>query len=184
MQRFAISGLCLAASLVVGLSSSAQAQTPQTKLNKEIVIAFYNALERIDEEDMRKYGRSDYIQHHSDAPIGLDGLISYLKSHPRRPCKPIDFVRTIAEGDLVMTLRRIPRPTPTGPKAVMAAVDIFHVQNGKVAEHWDYLETFAMETSAALCTPITQTASSERTSQFEYTLRIGLKKLLLIRGLH
>jgi len=42
----------------------------------------------------------------------------------------------VADGDLVMVHGRY---TGWGPKP-MVAVDIFRVENGKVAEHWDVMQ--------------------------------------------
>jgi predicted SnoaL-like aldol condensation-catalyzing enzyme len=112
--------------------------------NKEIVIAFYNALAQRDFDLMKKLGRSDYIQHNPAATTGLQGLIDYLQARPLAvPMPALEFVRTIAEGDVVMLLRRVPAPTATDAQAVRAIIDIFRVQDGKVAEHWDYFEEFA-----------------------------------------
>ena len=83
------------------------------------------------------------------------GLVDRIAERAPRPAgappiPPLQFVRVIAEGDYVMLLRRMPiapNPEPT-PQAERANVDIFRVQDGKVAEHWDYAENFPRGTDA------------------------------------
>jgi predicted SnoaL-like aldol condensation-catalyzing enzyme len=97
---------------------------------------------------LRELGREDYIQHNPYFETGFQGLFKMIALRPPRPADapaipPLEFVRVIAEGDLVMTLRRIlPPERNLPPEKEMANIDIFRVQDGKVAEHWDYQERF------------------------------------------
>lgn len=117
--------------------------TPLT--TRELVIAFYNAISQRDHGTIRRLGRPDYIQHNPDFETGLDGLIRTLQARTTPAATtPLEFVRVLVDGDHVMTLRRAP-PLPgraNEPDAEMAIVDIFRVQDGLVAEHWDYKEHF------------------------------------------
>jgi predicted SnoaL-like aldol condensation-catalyzing enzyme len=113
-------------------------------LNPSYEIRFYNALAQGDVATLQAFGRPDYIQHNPAFETGLAGLIKRINERPARPpgsppIPPLEFVRTAAEGDFVWTLRRMP---PPGPGKERANVDIFRVQDGKVAEHWDYQEIF------------------------------------------
>lgn len=53
------------------------------------------------------------------------------------PKQTVDFKRVIAEGDLVM-IQVVQPKTGDTPEAVI--VDIFRVENGKIAEHWDVMQ--------------------------------------------
>jgi predicted SnoaL-like aldol condensation-catalyzing enzyme len=53
------------------------------------------------------------------------------------PKQKVDFKRVIAEGDLVMT--EVVQPK-TGDMAETVIVDIFRVEDGKIAEHWDVMQ--------------------------------------------
>ena len=115
--------------------------------NRDLVIRFYNAIYQQDYALLRDLARPDYIQHNPHFETGIEGLIRTLMSRPQRgpnspPVQALEFVRTVSEGDLVVTLRKVPVPpnAPTG--AEKANVDFFRVQDGKIAEHWDYMETF------------------------------------------
>jgi predicted SnoaL-like aldol condensation-catalyzing enzyme len=120
-----------------------------TQESKDTVVRFYNALAQGDIATLQKLGRPDYIQHNPFFETGIDGLIKMIRSRPVRPSDappipPLEFVRIIAEGDYVMTLRRMPARGERAslPDSEVANVDIFRVQDGKVAEHWDYQEQF------------------------------------------
>jgi predicted SnoaL-like aldol condensation-catalyzing enzyme len=134
-----------ALALALALTATTQAQAAAMS-NKDIAIAFYNAFNQGDIEGLRRYGHDSYIQHNPAATTGLPGLIDYLRARQRPPGAavpgPLEFVRTIAEGDMVMLQRRVAAPTPEDPQRVGSIIDIYRVQDGKVAEHWDYFEYF------------------------------------------
>jgi predicted SnoaL-like aldol condensation-catalyzing enzyme len=137
------SAVAVALSLCL-VSAAAHAQTAQTEANKALAIRFYNALAQGDIATLQALGRPDYIQHNPAFETGLAGLIKRISERPARPpgsppIPPLEFVRTAAEGDFVWLLRKMP-PLASGKER--ANVDIFRVQDGKVAEHWDYQETF------------------------------------------
>ena len=117
----------------------------KVRSNRQLVIDFFNAIARRDYETIQQLGRPDYIQHNPDFETGLDGLMRTLRARTTPPATgPLAFVRVLEDGDIVMTLRRMP-PLPeraAEPGAEIAIVDIFRVQDGRVAEHWDYKEHF------------------------------------------
>ncbi|MEM1379000.1 MAG: nuclear transport factor 2 family protein [Pseudomonadota bacterium] len=76
-----------------------------------------------------------YVQHNPDVPDGpeaLKGLISQLLASGRFKA---DFVRVIAEGDMVAFHGRYVGFGPTP----MIAFDVFRIENGRIVEHWDNL---------------------------------------------
>jgi predicted SnoaL-like aldol condensation-catalyzing enzyme len=112
---------------------------------RDLVLAFYNGIAQRDYATLRKFGRPDYIQHNPDFETGLDGLIRTLQSRATPAATTsLDFVRVLVDGNFVMTLRRAPplSERASEPGAEIAIVDIFRVQGGLVAEHWDYKEHF------------------------------------------
>ena len=76
----------------------------------------------------------DYIQHNPTIPSGPAAIKDLI------PKLPKDFSyepgMVVAEGDLVMVHGRY---VGWGPKP-MVAVDIFRLEGGKVAEHWDVMQ--------------------------------------------
>ncbi len=75
-----------------------------------------------------------YKQHNprvADGPAGILEMIDYFARHPEaRPV--VHVVRAITDGDLVVTHSEYVR---RGRKIV--GVDMFRVDDGKLAEHWD-----------------------------------------------
>jgi predicted SnoaL-like aldol condensation-catalyzing enzyme len=49
----------------------------------------------------------------------------------------VEFLRVAAEGDLVFVQTRQPK---MGESPEMVIVDIFRVEKGKIAEHWDAMQ--------------------------------------------
>jgi len=149
MKRYTIAVMGALAAMVAAPLASAQAPL-SLEQKKAVVIQFYNALNRGDPDTLLALGRSDYRQHNPNFADGIMGLVDAVRARPPRPAgsvQPLEFVRVIAEGDYVMTLRRMTPPPGSPEGAVRANVDIFRVQDGKVAEHWDYQETFPRGTN-------------------------------------
>jgi predicted SnoaL-like aldol condensation-catalyzing enzyme len=107
----------------------------QTSRNKKLVIeALTGVFVRRDAESVSELFRPDYRQHNPMIPDGsasLPVLISSLS-----PEFKYEMGAVAAEGDLVMVHGRY---IAWGPKP-MVAVDIFRVENGKLAEHWDVMQ--------------------------------------------
>jgi predicted SnoaL-like aldol condensation-catalyzing enzyme len=127
--------------------TAASAQTSQTEQTKQIATRFYDALRRGDVATIRELGDPNYIQHNPAVPTGLDAVINFFSSRPAPPPgspppAPARYHMVIAEGDKVMFLQRLPAGPNAPAGAERALIDIFRVANGKVAEHWDYMETF------------------------------------------
>jgi predicted SnoaL-like aldol condensation-catalyzing enzyme len=74
---------------------------------------------------------------------GRDAMVAYMKGS--RPVKPIDpkinfpVVAIMAERDLVMvaTVSYADDPDEPGHKYAGTHFDLFRIENGKIAEHWD-----------------------------------------------
>jgi predicted SnoaL-like aldol condensation-catalyzing enzyme len=121
--------------------------------NKEVVARFYNdVFLHHDMSNLDAYMRDDYIQHNADCPQGKAGFIEFFdvifKAIP-------DFKYTLkkmaAEDDIVMAFSTTTGThtgnawlgkEASGNKLDYDVVDIFRVQEGKIAEHWDVADTF------------------------------------------
>ncbi|MFM5923836.1 MAG: nuclear transport factor 2 family protein [Novosphingobium sp.] len=114
-------------------------RTVQEQANLDHVLAMYrDVLMALDSARVDDYIRPDYIQHSSLAEPGVQALKDWLDA--RRADSP-DAVQTIhrafADGDHVIVHVELHR-WPGDPG--MAVVDIFRMQDGMVAEHWDVLQ--------------------------------------------
>ncbi len=117
-----------------------------TENNKKNAIAFYNmAYEGTPKKAIEKYVGDEYIQHNPDVKDGKDGFIEYFERMQNEyPDKAIEFVRCIAEGNLVALHTH--QTWPGNDQYV--TMDFFRFDdNGKIIEHWDAIQQIP-ETSA------------------------------------
>ncbi len=118
--------------------------------NKQNAVAFYTmAYQGAPKEAVTLYVGETYIQHNPDVADGPDGFISYFERMQKEyPDKSINFVRCIAEGDLVALHTH--QKWPEGDEYI--TMDFFRFDtNGKICEHWDAIQQIP-KTSANLNT--------------------------------
>lgn len=111
--------------------------------NKALVLdAMMSLFQRHDASAVDRLYARDYIQHNPDIPQGRVALRSIVETLPSSVHYEPGLV--IAEGDLVAIHGRI-RGWADEPQVV---VDIFRVEGGKLAEHWDVLQSEVPATAA------------------------------------
>ncbi|WP_298320891.1 nuclear transport factor 2 family protein [uncultured Aquimarina sp.] len=107
--------------------------------NKKNAIAFYKmAYEGNPREAVQKYLGNQYIQHNPDVGDGIQGFVSYFERMQKEyPDKSIEFVRCIAEGNLVSLHTH--QTWPGNDEYV--TMDFFRFdEQGKICEHWDAIQ--------------------------------------------
>jgi len=107
--------------------------------NKENAIAFYKmAYEGNPRSAIEQYVGNEYIQHNPDVVDGTEGFINYFeRMQEEYPEKSIEFVRCIAEGDLVALHTH--QTWPGNDEYV--TMDFFRFDDsGKICEHWDAIQ--------------------------------------------
>lgn len=112
--------------------------------NKTNAIAFYRMAYLGDPAGaVAEYVGDEYIQHNPDVPDGPQGFIDYFERMQREyPDKSIEFVRCIAEGDLVALHTH--QVWPGNDQYV--TMDFFRFdENGKIVEHWDAIQQVPKE---------------------------------------
>ena len=116
---------------------------PKEAANKKLVYDFWR--EVFVGREMSKtdqYMAESYIQHNPGVPTGRAAFVSFFSNRSSMPAKPHidDLVAIMADGDLVtLALRReLPDPTRAGATYTTTWFDMFRIENGKIAEHWDY----------------------------------------------
>lgn len=151
---------CLLAALaVVGVTGSAWAQLPvmvnhnqaallqsddaQLAANKKVAYEFTRLVLRArDMGAARRLMAESYIQHNPGVPTGRAAFIEAFGRRPQQaPLDTIeDLVTMVAENDLVSLffLRECQDPRNPGSKFTTTWFDMFRIENGLIAEHWDY----------------------------------------------
>lgn len=107
--------------------------------NKKNAIAFYKtAYEGNPKKAIENYVGDEYIQHNPDVSDGVEGFINYFERMQKEyPKKSIEFVRCIAEDDLVSLHTH--QIWPENDQYV--TMDFFRFDNnGKICEHWDAIQ--------------------------------------------
>lgn len=107
--------------------------------NKKNAIAFYKmAYEGNPAKAVELYVGNRYIQHNPIVADGPKAFIEYFeKMHKEYPIKSIEFVRAIAEGDLVALHTH--QVWPDNDEYV--TMDFFRFSpDGKIVEHWDSIQ--------------------------------------------
>jgi len=114
--------------------------------NKKNAIAFYKmAYEGDPRKAVELYTGGKYIQHNPDVADGPEGFIHYfermLKEYPE---KSIEFVRCIAEGNLVALHTH--QTWPGNDEYI--TMDFFRFdEHGKICEHWDAIQQIPNESA-------------------------------------
>ncbi len=123
--------------------------------NKDIIETFINEVfVKHDFTVLPKIMREDYIQHNPDVAQGMAGFKDFFEViFKGLPDFRYTIHKIIAEGDIVMAYcatsgTHTSGPwlgkEPTGNRLNFNVVDIFRIQDGKIAEHWDVADTFKL----------------------------------------
>lgn len=117
----------------------------QLESNKQNAIAFYRtAYHGEPARAVAQYVGAEYIQHNPLVGDGKESFIKYFEEMAQDyPKKDIEFVRAVAEGDLVALHTH--QTWPGGDEYV--TMDFFRFDgNGKIVEHWDSIQMIPAET--------------------------------------
>jgi predicted SnoaL-like aldol condensation-catalyzing enzyme len=85
-----------------------------------------------------RYIRPDYIQHNPNAADGTEPLKEFVRNATAQsPDLQYNVARVLAEGDMVLVHGNV--VNQPGTRGI-ALVDMFRIQDGMIAEHWDILQ--------------------------------------------
>jgi len=125
-------------------------EDPRLAANKRLVYDMYRVVLQAGLADRAsEFIAEDYVQHNPNAAQGLQGLVDYVRAtRPEREIKPVldlPLIHLMAEGDYVSTSFVRPEKDANGDTYYSTWFDLYRIENGKVAEHWDpMLKTDAM----------------------------------------
>jgi len=91
-------------------------------------------------EAVQRYFAADFVQHSPYVAQGKGPLIEYAREHAQSGLaagRKSVTARVIADGDLVLTHRRV--TTSADPRGV-AHLDLYRVRDGEIVEHWDIVQ--------------------------------------------
>lgn len=111
----------------------------QREINRQKAIGFYRmAFEGDPARAVELYAGDFYIQHNPGVEDGKHGFIDYFeRMHREFPGKSLNFVRAVAEGDLVALHTH--QLWPGNEEYV--TMDFFRFdEHGKIVEHWDAIQ--------------------------------------------
>ena len=115
---------------------------PRLAANKQLVYDMYRiVLQGGHHERAHEFIAEGYIQHNPNAAQGLAGIVDYVReTRPVREIKDVldlPLITLVAEGDYVMTSFVRPEKDAEGETYYSTWFDLFRIENGKIAEHWD-----------------------------------------------
>jgi predicted SnoaL-like aldol condensation-catalyzing enzyme len=125
------------------------------KKNKELVEAFCTTVfVNHDLSTLDHFMRDDYIQHNPDVPQGKAGFKQFFEvTFKAMPDFKYTLKQIVAEEDLVWIYCTTSGThtggewlgvQPTGNRLNFDVVDMFRIQDGLIAEHWDVADTYSL----------------------------------------
>ncbi len=131
--RSCLIALSLAITLAAPISAGSEVRDlEREEANRQVILEFYKDL---DPNRRVKLLADNYIQHSPMLAGGKQSMVDFhngfLKKHPNMRQR---LLHVAAYGDYVWVhFRMVMEPGDPG----VAAIGIFRLENGKIAEHWD-----------------------------------------------
>ena len=124
-----------------GLVQKASADDGLTQSNKALVREFYTTvLINWQVDAAPQFLRADYIQHNPNVPTGLKGFMDTFRKRFAQKLPPDykrELLNVVGENDMVVVYVRQTWKSRDGQHKLALGFDMFRVQDGKIAEHWD-----------------------------------------------
>jgi predicted SnoaL-like aldol condensation-catalyzing enzyme len=124
-----------------------KSKDPKLAANKKLVFDMYRTIVNAGRYDLAdKFFTKEYIQHNPNVASGRDQLAEYIRK--TRPIRPIPatigfpVISIMAEGDMVLvaSVEYIDDAEKPGTKYATTHFDLYRIEKGLVAEHWDNLQ--------------------------------------------
>jgi predicted SnoaL-like aldol condensation-catalyzing enzyme len=117
---------------------------PRLAANKRLAYDFWREVFEAGHMELAaKYMAEDYIQHNPNVPTGRAAFVAFFSQNiapqPIEPRVKSPLVAILAEGDLVVLVfvRELADPKDSTQKYTTTWFDMFRLEGGKIAEHWD-----------------------------------------------
>jgi predicted SnoaL-like aldol condensation-catalyzing enzyme len=116
---------------------------PRLRANKKLVYDMWRELREAAHVELAdKYLTEDYVEHNPNIPTGRATVVEFFAKRPKVAIEPQirgKLINMTAEGDIVVLtfVREYADPKDATRKYTTTWLDMFRVENGKLAEHWD-----------------------------------------------
>jgi predicted SnoaL-like aldol condensation-catalyzing enzyme len=116
---------------------------PKLHANKQVVLHIVRDLLECNHWDQAdKWLTPEYIQHNPLVVSGRDAVVKFFGNRPKKPIPQkmqTKIVAVVAEGDLVVVAfpRELKDPKDPSKTYTTTWFDMWRIQDGKAAEHWD-----------------------------------------------
>jgi predicted SnoaL-like aldol condensation-catalyzing enzyme len=117
---------------------------PKLAANKRLVYDFWREVFEGGQLQLAdRYLTENYIQHNPNVPTGRAGFVEvfsrFTKPQPVKARVGAPLVSITTEGDIVVFsfAREHADPKDPSKKYTTTWFDMFRIENGKIAEHWD-----------------------------------------------
>ncbi len=121
-----------------------QSADPQLAANKQLVFNMWRTILLAGQvEQAERFMTEDYMQHNPMASTGRAAFQQFFNAFvPRQDSIPDtipELVTLVAEGDYVVLalISHYPEPDGSGKTYTSTHFDLFRLENGLIAEHWD-----------------------------------------------
>lgn len=122
-----------------------KAANKKLEANKKLVFDFWREVFEAGHMDLvDKYMAETYIQHNPNVPTGRKAFVDFFSrrfangAQPVKPTVQQPLVTILADGDYVsMVFVRENTNPKDNTKYKTTWWDMFRIENGKIAEHWD-----------------------------------------------
>lgn len=121
-----------------------QSSDPKSAANKRLVYDFWREVFEAGHMELAgKYMSESYIQHNPNVATGRAAFVEFFqklkKPKPIEPRIKAPLVSIVADGDFVVLSFVSEQADPKDPtkKYTTTWFDMFRIENGKIAEHWD-----------------------------------------------
>ena len=114
-------------------------RTTQEEANRQLVLGVYeHVLKPLDSRRVDDFFDPGYIQHNPMAETGAEGLKRFLDwARKTTPNAQHHLKRVFVDGDHVIAHVHVIIDGADPADRGNAVVDIFRIEGGRVAEHWD-----------------------------------------------
>jgi len=121
-----------------------QSDDPQLAANKRLVYDFWREVFEGGHLDLAdKYLTESYIQHNPNVPGGRQSFVDFFSqfttAKPIKETVEMPLVSIVAEKDLVILtfVQEVKEPEGKHGAYTTTWFDMFRIEDGKIAEHWD-----------------------------------------------